>query len=922
VQKLKIKMQNDKTKFEARVPGHYRGRRGGVVIFILTFISFYLASSVTFASDSPETIKAIEVEGLSRISKKELIDIICFKVGDVIDREALRYGIRRAFTKGIFHDVKAVSVPYEDGIKLRYIVKEIPLIKEIKVEGNKNVSSGDIKKAILFREGEDFKEEYVDKAKTDLANFYKRKGFPGASITITAENIKKTSVIDIHINIDEGQPLIIKKIDVPDDIKEMFRVREGKVFDTDAVDQELRRLEDYLKRQNYIHPVIGPYEFTGGNLVIPVKKGPRLELVFRGNLSVSSKKLSNEVPFFEDQAVTDETIQEAIDRIREIYLSEGYYHAQVAAGIQSEDDTIKITFIVFEGKKVLLKRIVFQGISISPDVLKRIIPLEEEKPYIENVLETSREAIIRFYNALGYLKTDVTGVEKNFTKDGGELELVFNIKEGPQTRIKAIEISGNKNIGTPEIKNVLRLQEEMPYNVTDIGDARYRVISLYGRYGYIDAHIEVESEIDDDKAFITFRIKENKPSVIGKVIYRGNLKTKLKIIERELTFNEGATFNYEELLKTKQRLYKLGIFSQVSIDTLEPQKVNEDQVARDILVTLKESNAGSVEISLGYGDYERFRGALDINYRNIGGYNRQAGFRTEISSVKQRYALSFKEPRLFNKPDLPFNVLLVMENTRSVNLDTNEVLYKIDRTSLLLGVEREIKKNLKANLNYEYAFVDTKDVQPGVILSKEDSGTIAIGSVSASLFYDNRDNPFDPASGSLHGVVFKIASKTLLSESEFVKGTFQSSWFFPLAKKIVFAFSLRGGAAYSYDNIKELPLIERFFLGGRSTVRGYSNDTLGPKGDDDNPTGGNIYALANSEFRFYIGKGFGLVTFVDAGNVWKLAENIRAELKYTTGLGLRYGTPVGPVRIDYGHKINKEEGESSGELHFSFGQAF
>ncbi len=891
-------------------------------VFFLLFASRFLIPAFTYAAESKEVIRALEVEGLIRISEKELISLICFKTGQVLDREALRDGIRRAFTKGIFQDIQVVSAPYEDGIKLKYIVREIPLIKKITVEGPKNISGKNIRQVFLYKEGEDFKEEYLDQAKTELVNFYKRKGFPEAAVSITVESVKKNSAVDLNVNISEGLPLIIKKISLPDDMRDIFRIREGEIFDRDVVDQALRKLEAYLKKQNHIHPVIGPYKFIDGNLMFPVNKGPVLEMIFEGNLAVSSKRLRDEVPFFEDQEVTDEAIQEAIDRIRDVYLSEGYYHARIAAGLTSEESIFKIKFIIFEGEKVFLKKINIQGISIAPDVIKKIIPLEEEKPYNENNLEASRETILRFYNALGYLQADITGVEKRFQEDGAKLELMFKINEGPQTKIKKIEISGNKNISTPEIIKALRLEEEIPYNVIDIGDARYRLLSLYNRHGYIDARIEVESAFDNNKAFITFRITENRPSFIGKIIYRGNQKTKPKIIEREFSLEDGDLFNYEELLKMKQRLYKLGIFSEVSIDTLEPESASENHVTRDVLISLKEGNAGSVEISLGYGDYERFRGALDINYRNLGGYNRQAGFRAETSSVEQRYVFSFKEPRLFNKPDLPFNVLLMKEDVRSVNPDTNEVRYKIDRMSLLLGVERQIKKNWKAHLNYEYSLVDTKDVQPGVVLSKEDTGTLAIGNVSASLFYDNRNDPFDPSSGSLQGIVLKIASRALLSESEFIKGTLQSSWFFPLAKKVVFAFSLRGGAAYSYDHIKELPLVERFFLGGRSTVRGYSNDTLGPKGENDSPTGGNIFALANTEFRFSLGKGFGLVTFLDAGNVWKLAEDLKAELKYTAGAGLRYGTPVGPLRIDYGQKINKEDDESSGELHFTFGHAF
>jgi len=893
-----------------------------LLVFLSTVYCLLFTFIPVYASDSPEVIKAIEVEGLSRISGEELINLICFRVGDVIDGEVLKSGIRRAFTKGIFNDIQAETVPYEDGIKLRYLVKEIPLIDKVIVEGNKKISGKDIKKLLLYKEGEDFKEEYLARTRTALLELYKRKGFPAAVVEIIIENAKKISAVNIRVIVNEGAPLIINKIEMPDDMKVLLRISEGAIFDRDAVNRELKRLEDHLTSQNYFHPVVGPYEFMDGKLIIPVEKGQKLELRFKGNVSLSAKKLSSETPFFEDRAAEDESIMEAIDRIRELYKSEGFYHVQIAAGIQSEGDTIKITFIVFEGKRVFVKKIDFPGISIAPDVIKKIIPLEEGKPYNDNVLDTCRDAILRFYNALGYLKTDITGVEKKFQNDMTEVELIFSINEGPQTRIKKVEIAGNKEIGISEIMKELHLKEEMPYNVIDIGDARYRVLSLYGRNGYLDAQVEVESEIDQDKAFLTFRIIENSPSFVGKIVYRGNLKTKPRIIQREIALTDGAPLNYENLLKTKQRLYKLGIFREVSIDTLGPRKFGEDKMVRDVLVTLRESNAGSVEISLGYGDYEKFRGALDINYRNIGGYNREAGFRSEISSVEKRYSLRFKEPRLFDIPDLPFNVLLTKEDTRSVNLDTNEVMYKVNKTSLLFNIETEIRKKWKTTLGYEYSLFDTKDVKPDIILSKEDTGTLAIGSLLASLFYDNRDDPFDPSSGTFQGLVVKFASKPVLSESEFIKVMAQSSWYFPLAKKVVFAFSLKGGAAYSLDNIKELPLVERFFLGGRSTVRGYTNDMLGPKGADGNPTGGNIYALVNSEFRIAIKKGFGVAVFLDAGNVWQLAEDVNNELKYTTGIGLRYKTPVGPVSLDYGHKLNKDAGESSGEVHFSFGHAF
>ena len=341
-----------------------------------------------------------------------------------------------------------------------------------------------------------------------------------------------------------------------------------------------------------------------------------------------------------------------------------------------------------------------------------------------------------------------------------------------------------------------------------------------------------------------------------------------------------------------------------------------------MLVTLKESRPGAVELGIGYGDYEKFRGSLEIRYRNMGGQNRQIVLRAEKSSVDEKYILNYKEPWLFNRSGMPFNAFLMKESGESVNVDTRELFYRFDKFSFVSEIEIELSRNLKAGLAYEYSYSDTTDVAPGAIISKEDTGTLGISSVSTSLFYDLRDNPFDPTSGSLNGIVLKFASKAYFSEVEFVKGTLQSTWFFPLTKGIVWAVSLKSGLAHSFGDDSELPLIERFFLGGRTTVRGYTNDLLGPKGDDGVPTGGNVFALFNSELRIPVRKELGIVVFIDGGNVWQVIEDINYELKYTVGTGLRYRTPVGPLRIDYGYKLSREEGESSGEVHFSFGHAF
>lgn len=890
---------------------------------ILVFTLYLLLLSFTHTSGSEDVIKAIEVEGLTRMSQEELIDLICFRVGDRLDRSELSRGIRRAFRKGIFTDIKVVSEPYDGGIRLKYIVKEIPVVKGITIKGNRWVSPKKLKEIFIFKEGEDFREEFLSRAESELLDFYHKKGFPRASVKITVSK-EAPGKVNIGVSIEEGEPLIIKEIEVPQEVRDYIDISPGDIYDTEVVEKEVERLKAYYKKRSYIKPIVGPYSFSDGVLKIPVEPGQRLEVYFKENFAISTKRLMKELTFMEDEEVTEESIKEAVERIRRLYLSKGYYYANVAAGMESLEDVIRVTLFIFEGKRVILKAIGFQGITFSPEVLKGIIPLEEEKPFNANLLSDSRESIIRFYNALGYLQADVTEIKKEFKEDGTELYVEFIVNEGPQTTIKEINITGNKAIETAEIRSVIHLRETDPYNVIDVGDARYAIQNLYRRYGYLEARVDVETIIDNGMAFINFYIEEDKPSIIGKVIIRGNRKTRDKIIRREVTLKEGDPFNYEELLRIKQRLYNLGLFDEVSIEILEPEPsaVKEDRIARDMLITLREGKAGAVEIGLGYGDYERFRGSFDISYSNLGGYNRRIGFRVNGSSVEQRYAFNFREPWLFNKPNLPFTFFLIKEKKRSINLDTKEVLYRIDKLSILGSIEKDLTRRLKAGISYEYSFVDTKDVKPGVILSREDTGTLGIGSISPSLFYDTRDDPFDPTSGSLNGVVLKFASKAFFSETEFIKATFQSSWFFELKRGLVFATSFRGGVAHASGGIDELPLVERFFLGGRTTVRGYSHDTLGPKSAEGDPTGGNVFALINGEFRISLGRGFGLVTFVDGGNVWKVIDDVEFPLKYTAGIGLRYRTPVGPVRIDYGHKLNREAGESTGEIHFSFGHAF
>jgi outer membrane protein insertion porin family len=873
-----------------------------------------------YAIEDGLMIKEIEVSGLNRISREELIYLLDLKAGEPLEKKKIGAGLRRVFKKGVFLDIQVISEPVIEGVRLKFIIKEVPVVNKVSFEGIENIPERDVKKEFLFKKGDEFREELLEKARLKLTKFYQRRGYPEAVMKIFSSRANTRDAVNLDVLINQGRPLIIKNVTLPEDAEIFIKLIRGDVFDKEKLERDMNKLREHFKKGSYINPVIGPYRFVDGNLDIPVYPGPRLHVAFKNNKVFNSKKLKKEVPFLENEEVSDESLSETVNRIRKLYLGKGYYYAQVAAGIERSEHLVKVSFVIFEGEKLFLKKVHINGEKVALQTVMKIIPFKEGKPYNDNLLDEGKDDLVRFYRALGYLQFEIKDVKKQFSEDGGEVSIEFDVHEGPQTRIDTIEIEGNEKLSQSRIMRSIHIKEGDPFNTVDIGDARYGVLSLYRSKGYVNAYVEGKSVIKGNKAFVIFNITENRPSAIGKMIIRGNKKTKTSVIEREFTVREGDPYDQQEITRIRQRLYKLGIFSEVTINMLDRDA--DKKIIRDVLVSLKEGKAGTVEVALGYSDYEELRGSFDISYRNIGGLNRQVGFRTELSSVEERYVLNFVEPWFFNIRNLPLKMFLMKEDIRSVNLETRDLLYRVDKFSFIAGFEKELINSLRVGLNYEYSFTDTYDVEPGIILSKEDTGTLNIGSVSPSIFYDKRDNPFDPTSGSLHGITMKFASAAFLSETEFIKASFQSSWYFQLRKGTVFAFSVKGGAAYSFEGTNEVPLIERYFLGGRSTVRGYSNDALGPKDEDGNPTGGNVFALVNGEFRFSVWRGLGIVAFLDSGNVWKTAENIESTLRHTIGGGLRYSTPVGPIRVDYGYKLSRESDESVGELHFSFGHAF
>jgi outer membrane protein insertion porin family len=683
------------------------------------------------------------------------------------------------------------------------------------------------------------------------------------------------------------------------------------------LEKDIERIRNYFKKKKYYRPVIGPYSFDDGILNISIRAGKRLDISIEGNYAVSTKNLRKEMPFFEAEDFGDDIIQETVHRMLSVYHAEGYPFAQVAPVVTEGDHSIKLAFFVFEGAEVDIGAISFQGNTLEEEHLKEVLSLKEGKPYNPELIYSDQELLQEYYRAIGYLSATVEEFQTQFDELSQTMEIVISIHEGLKTVLEQIEIEGAQSISKEEVLKFIKLKRGDAYNEVDISDARFRILELYNTRGFPDVHVVVQREIVGQEASLVFEIAEGDRLFFGRTIISGNKKTRYSVIRRELENKEGQPYNYALLSRERQKLYKLGLFSDIDIEILDRYDHTQD-----ILMKIQEGNAGSVEFGIGYADYERLRGSFDVGYRNLWGMNRQASLRLELSTLESRVITQFYEPWFLERP-IPFRAFLLFEKRKEINIDTRETRYRLRKISASAGFEKKFTKHLKSELYYEFSVVKTYDVQPDVVLSKEDRGTLIISGIRPGIVYDTRDNPFYPKKGVLTGLSTKITTPLLLSETDFIKVSFYLNMYKEIIKRVVFATSFRGGLAKGYNDTDELPLVERYFLGGRNTVRGYDQDELGPKGSDNDPTGGNAFLMENIEVRVSLGKGFGIVAFLDGGNVWIDVEDIDlSDFKFTTGLGLRYNTPVGPVRIDYGHKLDKEREESSGEIHFSIGHAF
>jgi outer membrane protein insertion porin family len=600
-----------------------------------------------------------------------------------------------------------------------------------------------------------------------------------------------------------------------------------------------------------------------------------------------------------------------------------------------------IEYRVDEGARYWIASIEFDGNEeVSDETLAAVmrtrpashLPFGSAGVLDDAVLADDLRKIWFLYRRLGFESAEIVDVHTRFEADGG-IDLTIDVEEGPRSIVAEVTSSGFAAV--TEVPT-LQTRAGAPFN-PEVRDADVKsLIAALSRAGHAEARVQAEvtsvrsgSRVETTVHFVA----EPGPfQEIGPVIVQNNLITKDRVVLRELPFEEGGPYDPQALIDGQANVYRLGLFRRVAVRPLEPAEGGSVPVA----VQVDERPAGTFSYGFGYETDIGFRAFGEAAYDNLQGMDRRLSLRGDVSVLPShpedsQYLgnLGFRSPRLFDTRWVSRSNAILLRNTQELNR------FSLEGFTLATALERELAPRLIVGGILEWDQGDTFDVAADASLAAEgvkDIGFLRQVSIGPFLEFDRRDDPFAPRSGTLETMRVRYAARALNSDIRFLTLVGKHVQYVPLLPSLDFVYALRGALALPLDGKFSVPIRDRYFIGGRTTVRGFEENSIAPLGADGSPMGGDVMVNGNAELRFPLLFGLGGAVFLDAGGSF-LRQECTAEVcnfsavsadnvRRSTGIGLRYLTPVGPISLEYGFKLDRREGESLGAFHFTIGNIF
>lgn len=776
----------------------------------------------------------------------------------------------------------------------------------------------------------------------------------------------------------------------PADLPARLGLAAGRPLDRETLDARVRAAEDALRDDRYYEAVVsasvrdaGPAE---ADVTVRVTLGDRVRVELTGDPLPAGRRRTL-VPIEAVRSVEEEVVEDASRNIEQYLRLEGYRQASAPATRRRADGVLTITFDVRRGPLHVLESMAVDGVTqLAPDEVQGLLKLEPGEPFVDARVATVAAALAELYRVRGFAAVRVTPrLNTQPARDGRVAVTVrLGVEEGPRTMVTAVEFEGVAAVPARELSDGLALTAGKPFYRPQQSLDRATVERRYRNLGFQRAVVDVRETpaADGTGVVLTYAVREGPQTRVDHVLIAGTERISPALIRDQLTLQPGTPLGFDALLESQQRLSALGLFRRVRI-TEAPH--GSDEVNRDVLVEVEEAPATAVSYGGGFemgqqaraGDdgvvtdrvYAAPRGFFEVTRRNLWGKNRSVTLLTSASLrptdpgiengqiAEGGYGLNqyrvvgtYREPRAFGTSGDAQASAFVERGIRSS--------FNFDRRGVRAEYARRFANRLVVLGRYSYDYTElfaTKIAVEDQLLVDRLFPQVRLSTVFGSVIRDSRDDILDPERGSVLGAELDLGLPAIGSEVGFSKGFAQAFTYrrLPGGKPFVLAAGARLGLARGFekrvprvdaggqpvvgddgqqvvDVVTDLPASERFFAGGDTTVRGFALDRLGTEATlnaDGFPTGGNAMVVMNVELRTPHVKGVGLVGFVDAGNVFlRVGDLSLGEVRAAAGVGIRYRSPLGPLRLDVGFKLDRRDlnrgTERRAVYHLSLGQAF
>jgi outer membrane protein insertion porin family len=915
---------------------------------------------------------------LTRISVTDLRKLLEISEGAPYTTSHVRHTINRIYSTGLFHDVQILAGPAEkEQIEVSILLVRRFFISRIDFVGKTQMGVSELRRELAFRAGEPFAPELMEETLSRLGELYQSHGYYQARIQPRYEVDEQTAGLRLFFDIAAGEQARVARLEYdyegPVDtgrLRSLMQIREGGPFSRLQMQADIQKLETDFALRGYLHPDIyvrdgEQYDREANTVSLSLRILPRqfTNVEFQGVRPSDDDLMA--LPLFTERGAPLAFLEETARRLTVLYQRRGYFLVEVDYSMTQHENGTHIIIRLEPGRRFYLSDIVFEGNrSVRRDTLQRMLEIREAGLFgrgllTSRMLESDIARLRSFYHQRGYLDAEVTYDFRRSNPNPDNLAVVFRIEEGDRHFIDHVEIQGNEQLDDATVLREIQARPGMPFSPLVIAQDRSNLLTAYENRGYRDADFRSEVSYPAPRqAKLVYRVQEGPQFFVEDVILTGNLRTRESVIRNQVRIRPGDPLSLDHVLQTETNLYDLAVFNRVQTTEVSSYR---DPLLKTLIVSVEEARKYTLLYGAGYSSYEGPRGTFGISDINFLGGARALSLGARAGAQRQRATVSYSIPRLFDR-SLPTilafsadNVLAQTETARGRRVLRGRP-YDVLRFTASSQTERRL--SIRESLFFRSRFENVQIGEPRVRIPLEffrEEDNLRLASLAVSYLNESRDDPTNPRDGFFLTGETQLANRFLTSEREFFRILTQGQYYRSLFPSVVLASSLRIGAIVPFGRTAALPMenpipiSERFFAGGSTTLRGLPQDLAGPllRDADGNvvlvndlglvlpdgtsqdarpvPLGGNAMLIANTELRFPLIAFFSGALFFDTGNVFRSFTDLsNVGFSNAVGFGLRINTPVGPVRFDVGHNPDPPNfpGYKNWNIHITLGHPF